>query len=315
MHAELFARPLAPRWPALVMVLALQIAGAPVALAAARKVAAVSPADEALDLARTARKVYEAGQFSAAAELWRKAFRLDPSKPDYLYGVGKAEQRAGNFAKAKAAFEQLLALVPADDPLAERSRKAMAEMAKAPEAAEKAPASVEPAAPPPIAHGREVPAPPAETLEPPSAPSPLPAASTPSAAPEQPRPGAAVPVIAIANPPAWPVWGAGGVAVAAAVGAAVFAGLAMSADSDADPYRIAGTVEFDPARISQADAKDRLDTINNRWMVAGVCSGVAMVSLGALGWMKWRGAPKANSSDGPSLKFHSNGAVLAWGWR
>ncbi|MBM4345534.1 MAG: tetratricopeptide repeat protein, partial [Deltaproteobacteria bacterium] len=113
----------------LALVLALAACVAKVTLPSSASAAAANPVKEAEKLAAAARTVYESGQFAAAAELYRKAYRLNPAKPDYLYGVGKSEQKAGRAAQAKAALEQLLALIPADDPLAERARKALAEVA------------------------------------------------------------------------------------------------------------------------------------------------------------------------------------------
>lgn len=289
------------------------------AQAAPRQARALAPAEEALELAKAARKVYEAKQFAAAAELWRKAFRLDPAKPDYLYGVGKAEQRAGNFSKAKAAFEQLLALLPTDDPLADRAKKALAEMA--------GPAATPPATPPA--------APPAPPEQPPveatesaigANPAPPAVAAPAPATPTMPLAvAAAAPALAVAVQPGaaatnWPLWGCIGASAVGAVAAGVMAGLAMAADSDAEPFRVAGTGEFDPALISEADARSRIRTINDRWMWAGVGAGVAVASGGVAAWLGWqrsrsahRQAPAASAAI-PALSWSGPGVVLTWGW-
>lgn len=287
----------------------------PLARAAPRKPAASTPADQALDLARTARKVYEAGQFAAAAEMWRKAFRLDPSKPDYLYGVGKAEQRAGELLKAKAAFEQLLALVPGDDPLAERSRKALAEIALVRERQRHAAAAPIPAQPPIVAAptandpGQE----PGSAGEPATAAPALPLPATPSTV-------AASAVLtresteSVPRLDVWPLRAALAATIASAAGAGIFAGLAWSADRDADAYRAPGSAEFDPARISEADAQGRIETINRRWLIAGALGGVAALGLGVAGWLKWRDPRGKAAIAVPTLRIGGGGATLAWSW-
>lgn len=264
------------------------------------KPAAVSPADQAREHAQLARAVYEKGQFSAAAELYRKAFRLDPSKPDYLYGVGKAEQKAGHHAQARAALEQLLALLPADEPLADRARKALSEVVAAQAAADAKAAqtnrgSSAPAAPEPADRGGaatpdkaaaaakpEVQAGAAKPVPAQAKPADLPAAATPAGA-LQSAPllvrGPAAPAVR------WQTWTVAAVAVATGIGAGVLAGLAQRADSDADQYRVAGTRAFDPTRISEADAQAKLHEINNKWTGAAVCGGVAISAAVAATWM------------------------------
>ena len=277
------------------------------------RAAALQPAKEAEKLATAARTVYESGQFAAAAELYRKAYRLNPAKPDYLYGVGKAEQKAGRLAQAKAAFDQLLALIPADDPLAERARKALAEVVAAqgaaapgaPQPAVSAPPAPAPAAPPPA------PAPPVSAPPPPETPAAKPPAPVPAAAP------LVADVTAAAGPPARPsrvpAYAALGVAAVAAIGGAAFAVAAVGADADADRYRTVGSAQFDPAKLPKHIADAVIDDINAKWMAAAVGGGVAVVA-GAIGAWQWTRSGTGKLADHrPQLT--SDGRHLALLWR
>lgn len=104
------------------------VPNAEIALAKPPKAAAESTAGQAKTLAAQALVAYENGKYAEAAELYRIAFRLDPRVPDYLFGVGKAEQKAARYTQAAVAFEQLLMLLPESDALAARGRKALAEV-------------------------------------------------------------------------------------------------------------------------------------------------------------------------------------------
>jgi tetratricopeptide (TPR) repeat protein len=79
-------------------------------------------------VARQALAYYNAGQFALAAELYRRAFQLEPSRPAYLYGVGKSERKAGHLEQALIAFRQMLALLPATDDLYVKSKHEVEEI-------------------------------------------------------------------------------------------------------------------------------------------------------------------------------------------
>jgi len=274
---------------------ALAFAASPaVAAGKGAKAAANSPAEQAKALSAQALVAYESGKYPEAAEMYRLAYRLDPSAPDYLFGFGKAEQKAGRWAQAKTAFEQLLAIVPATDPLAVRARKALADVEAA-----AAPAPV-PAAKPPVVKA-EIPV---VKPEPPAAAHP---AESKVAAPVVGAPvvGVAAAAQAPETSPNWPKWTATIVTGAAAIGAGAFALMANKANSDADAFRIAGAATFDPAKIGEADAKAKITDINGKWTTAAVLGGVAVVGAGVSAYL-WLRTP------GPTVATDGRQVLLAW---
>ncbi len=132
---------------AAVLLLALPVLAAPPA-----------PAVEASMVAKQAIDYYRHQAYVASADLYRRAYRIDPTKPEYLFGVGRSEQKAGKFKAARLAFESLMGLLPGTDPYFLKSQKALDEI----DAVEKSAAPPPlPVAPPPVAQ------PPRSTVEPP----------------------------------------------------------------------------------------------------------------------------------------------------
>ena len=114
-NASLAAR-CAATWAALAVTCASQ----PVLAA---KPAASDAAAEASYVAKQAIDYYKNGDPRMAADLYRRAYRIDPSKPDYLFGAARAEQKAGHAKEAIVTYENVLALLPSTDPLAKKAQK------------------------------------------------------------------------------------------------------------------------------------------------------------------------------------------------
>lgn len=99
---------------------------------------AVTPASaEAAGVAKQAMDYYKASEFGMAAELYRRAFRINPTRPEYLFGLGRSLQNAKKFQEAMLAYESLLALLPSDDPWSKKGRTAVSELQKTMTALEK----------------------------------------------------------------------------------------------------------------------------------------------------------------------------------
>lgn len=244
-------------------------------------------AKEARDLAKVARKLYDSKQFAAAAELYRKAYRLDYAKPDYLYGVGRCEQRAGNFAAAVVAFEQLLALLQPGDALVPKAKVALDEVRAAREADLALPGGAMPDSgerpPPPIA----VPQPPAATATTASVDATPVVAQTPLAAtpvdagrlawvePPRSQPPSRTPAAILLT-----------AAAVAGLTGIVAGGAAVAANADANRFRVPDSGAFDPGRIGKEDARARIADINFKTKVAGVAGATAALA-GALGAWLW----------------------------
>ena len=67
-------------------------------------------------MSKQALAFYQQGKFRVAAQLYERAYQLDPSHPEFLYGAGRAEHKAGRLWQAKQYYERLLERVPADSP-------------------------------------------------------------------------------------------------------------------------------------------------------------------------------------------------------
>ena len=93
--------------------------------------AAAPQAATGATVASEAKGYFDRGKWEMAAELYRRAFELDRSRPEYLYGVGRAEQENGKLEPARIAFDQLLALLPNTNPLYAKCKIRMAELAAA----------------------------------------------------------------------------------------------------------------------------------------------------------------------------------------
>ncbi|MCB9739840.1 MAG: tetratricopeptide repeat protein [Deltaproteobacteria bacterium] len=63
-------------------------------------------------LSHRATVAYREGRYAEAAKLYRAAYAAAPAHIDLLYGVGRAEQRAGNCDEALAAITRLEAALP-----------------------------------------------------------------------------------------------------------------------------------------------------------------------------------------------------------
>lgn len=111
------------RWVAAALV--LSVPSASVLPAAAWAASAASK--EAAVVAKQALQYYQSGKWAIAAELYRRAYRIDPTRPEYLFGVGRAEQRAGNFKEALLAYETLLTILPEGEAFRAKVESAVAE--------------------------------------------------------------------------------------------------------------------------------------------------------------------------------------------
>ena len=260
---------------------------------------------EASIVAKQAIDYYKNGNPLMAAELYRRAFRLDPAKPDYLFGVGRAEEKAGRAKEAIAAYENVVALLPNTDPLVKKAQQALMAL-RVPEAHVAAP-------PPPAEHASgAVPQRPvvAESAPPPVAKpvaaaavvAPPPASSVvlPPAAvkPVEPRLALApVPEPKRDSPADWhkPVgWSLVATSGAAAVTAAVLAVLAAKNQSDLTGFKTDSGL-YDPARITSADVRQRQTSINSMWTGAAVTGGLAVAAAGVGAWALLS-APKSSAA-------------------
>ena len=70
-------------------------------------VAAIDSARTAVSLVQQAAKSYEAGDFVRAADLYQKAWRLDPS-PAYLWALARAEHLSGQYESALDHYRQFV---------------------------------------------------------------------------------------------------------------------------------------------------------------------------------------------------------------
>lgn len=290
------------------VVLACAVAATVAVVPAVAAPTAASRARAAEKLAATARIVYDQGQFLAAAELYRKAYSIDPAQHDYLYGIGRAEQKAGRLAQARVALEQLLAIIPADDPLATRARKALDEIAVLSagpadsvhkpgnaQAKPERPAAQEPHAIPAQEASARQARPEADPGNQAIAAVPPPVAPTPSQLSTVAR-VAESDASTQSRSLAYSAFGAAAVGLACAVG---FGIAALQADATADAFRKPGTDLFDPARISEDDARGRIADINGKRQFALAGAGVAALG-GVVGMLLWPRAAPASVATGGS---------------
>ncbi len=257
---------------------------------------------EARELAKVARKLYDNKHFAAAAELYRKAHRLDYAKPDYLYGVGRCEQRAGNFAAAVVAFEQLLVLLPPTDGLVPKAQAALDEARAAREADLALPGGAVPERTDPP-NAKEGVAPAAEPT-PAAAPEPVTAVAAPPAASATPSDGGRLAWVEPPRPPRGsrtPALVLLTVAAAATVTGVVAGVAAVAANADANAFRVPDSGAFDPMRIDKAQARARVADINLKTKVAGIAGATAAL-VGAIGaWLWPRGKGPVVGTDGESV--------------
>ena len=264
------------RSASVVAILCVFAQTAETSLAATPRAARAIRAEAAWTLARAALAEFQAGRYAQAAELYEKAWRADPKSPGYLFGVGRAEQKAGRWQAAVDAFEKLLSLLPAGGPLALRARKALNAVkatahaaARQPVAATPAPVELPASATPAEARVEvALPATPVALSEPPS----------PTVAPAPPVPL----LVSVAHPSS--AWLAAGLGAASLLGAGAMATNAWQADREAERYRFLGSGQFDPAKISESDAATRIDAINEN---RGLAIGLAVVAVSAAGVWFW----------------------------
>jgi len=245
----------------------------------------VSKARQAEDKASQAKEAFGRGAFTEALDLYRQALALDPGRVVFAYGIAISAENQGDLDTARTAYQQFLQLAPAAHPLVAEAREALARL-KAPPA----PPVAAPPAPPPTVRREDPPLPV------------VPPANREAPKPVAPRVAEHPSVVENAPPPAparWPARITLGLAGAFAITGAAFAISAAVTDADADQYRLDGTRTFDPARISESGARERLGVISSRWTYAAVFGGCAVAS-GAIGtWLHLRKMQVA--TDGKSL--------------
>lgn len=253
--------------------------------AANPKSAAPEQAQEAVIVSKQAKAYFDRGQYALAAELYRRAYEIDRSRPEFLFAIGRAEQKAGRLREALAAFEQLLTLLPVSNPLHIKAKVAVTEirLALSPVPAQQ-PEQATPAA------------------NQPQAPTALPVPVTPSVDAKV----ASVPTVVVA-PVRAPAetegsraqlrragWIAGALGLAAAGGLAVVAGIRDAQLAD------------DKGKITGDQARDRQGTINGLSTAAAVCGAVGLGGL-ALGW--WY------LGDGPRVQVGADARQVWLAWR
>jgi len=246
--------------------------------------------EEASVVAKQAMDYYASGQFALAAELYRKAFRINPTQTDYLFGVARSEQRLGRIAESRAAFQQLLAVLPASDPLTAKSLQALEAMKRDEDAKVRPVAPPKPAeeAPPKVPEKvkpADVQAKPVETPA-------RRAEVTPGKTAEAAKTATATPPVFIDKPGADAFggtrrtagWAAAAGGVALAIVAGTMAGVAASDEAWLDGH--------DARNITRSQAISSQESINRVWTGAAVSGGVA-VAAGAVGaWLLWTTPPR-----------------------
>lgn len=100
---------------------AVLVCSSPVLASDASKKAAES-------LATRAAKAFEAGNMADAANLYREAFHIDGSQPNYLYGAGRAAQTAHDWVHAAGDYESFLALPQIEPSRAQKAKTFLAEV-------------------------------------------------------------------------------------------------------------------------------------------------------------------------------------------
>ncbi len=249
---------------------------------------------EATGVAKQAMDYYKAGEFPMAAELYRRAFRLDPTRPEYLFGLGRSLQNAQKFQDAMLAYESLLALLPATDPWSKKGRNAVRELQATMSALEKsavhvpAPIKAEPVAPAPppepvkvVVEVRQLPAEPPKPAPPVVAPAPAPA--LPALQVEQIAQPVAVPRPAWRTWTQWSLLGVGAVALVAGVG--VYG--AAASDRSVLDAKLGQTQNGYISGIGYADATAQAAAIGQHKTAGAIAMGVGAASAVAGGVLWW----------------------------
>ena len=252
---------------------------APPAAAAAKP--AKETAHEAAVVARQAKAYYGNKQFALAAELYRRAYVLNPARPEFLYGVGRSEQMAGHTQEARAALESLRQLLPPNHPLQSKAAASLVAMQDV-------------VAEPVVVIPPPAPITPTVAVEPPRAPTPL------VVEPEPPPP-----VIAKLPPPEAPghaltqaaMWAGGGLIVAAI-------GLAIWAEAD----RSALTSDLGAIRGTEATTRqERINSLSTASVIAAA-AGAGALALG----LYWRIGEQSTSQRTPTLTATPTTVGLTW---
>jgi len=253
---------------------------------------ALSKARQAEMRAELAKTAYVQGAYAEALEAYREALALDPGRAVYAYGIAISAEAIGDMVTARTAYQQFLSLAPSSHALAKEAREGLARL--------DAPAPRPPVAPEPQ------PQVPVATPEPAAPATPVAQTPVPVAAHVQaPRPVLPDPIVVKpARPPApWPTRISFGIAGAFAIAGAAFALAALATDADADKYRHVGSAAFDPSKISESGARERVRTINGRWTYAAVFGGCALATGGVGTWLHLRQ---------PSVATDGRSVVVAW---
>ena len=244
--------------------------------------AAKETAHEAAVVAKQAKAYYEQKQFSLAAELYRRAYLLNQTRPEFLYGVGRSEQMAGHLPAAREALENLRRLLPANHPLQAKAAASLVEMQEIvaepiiviPPPVPVTPTFVEPAAAPtPVVVHVEAPKPTMVVTQ----------------TPIEPNTGHAWTQAAM--------W-SGGVLVVSAVVLAIWAEVDRSA------------LDADLGNIRGADAVSRQRTVNtmSTGSVIAAAAGAGALALG----LYWRIGEQAASLRTPLLTAGPTALALTW---
>lgn len=87
--------------------------------------------DEAAAISQVAARKHEAGDFPLCASLYHQAWRADPLFLGFLFSAARCEQKAGDLDASERDFKQFLNLSPDDEPLNEKARTFLGEIAEA----------------------------------------------------------------------------------------------------------------------------------------------------------------------------------------
>ena len=240
------------RWTAALFCVCLWAGAAPRAT-----LAATQHRDEGKDLADDAAERFKAALFVEAAELFERAFALNPEKVVRLRNAGRAWEEAGRLDQARHLFRRYIELMPEGADRAEvRVRLARVESRLAP-----AP-SPAPAAPPP-------------------------ATTAPAAAPADAAPAMALTARAAqaspSRPTAWLLSGAGVVACGVGIGWLVHTATVRSSYQDAVAQ---GSYAYGAPGAAKRLADEK--TLDSNRLGAWTATGVgAVAAIGGLAWALW----------------------------
>lgn len=246
-------------------------------------------AHEAAVVAKQAKSYYGQKQYALAAELYRRAFLLNPTRPEFLYGVGRAEQMAGRTAEARQALEELRRLLPPNHPLQAKAAVSLVAMQEV-------------VAEPVVVIPSPVVVPPSEPVTPTVAVI-LPAAPTPAV--NVSRPPEPPVVAAQPQPLGEPSHTMSQVAMWAG-GTLVVSGIAMALWAEVDRSLLAS----DLGVIRGTEAASRQQTINGL-STASVVAAAAGAGALALG-LYWRIGEQSAGQRTPTLTASLTSVGLTW---